>query len=212
MKKNNPTTQSKANRTRTVIGNFSLSLDGRVTGPGGDYDMGWIAPHAVTDAARNHMVDVTSPATSVLLGRKNYQGFGGFWPAVANDEMADPRDRAFSRWLNSVEKIVFSSTLKEAPWENSHIVDGDPVKVVADLQQQNDGGDIIVLASGSIIKHLLQAGALDRLSITLCPEIAGAGARMFEDGLPPSTWTLRQSTLTESGALCLLYDRIREEE
>ncbi|MBT2226712.1 hypothetical protein [Nonomuraea sp. NEAU-A123] len=59
----------------------------------------------------------------VLLGRKNYEGFGGFWPSVAKDDAADPRDRSFSEWLNAVEKVVFSSTLKEAPWENSRIVD-----------------------------------------------------------------------------------------
>ena len=136
-------------------------------------------------------------------------GFCAFWPKVADDESADPRDRLFSRWLQSVEKIVFSSTLKEATWENSHIIDADPASVVRDLQQQ-DGGDILVLASGSVIKRLLQADVLDRLSITLCPEVAGGGARLFEDGLPPSSWTLRHSTVTESGALCLLYDRIRK--
>lgn len=202
------TTRNKAIRVRTVIGNFSLSLDGRVNGPGGEYDMGWIVPHAITDVARNHMVNVTSPATTVLLGRKNYLGFSQYWPAVADDDSADPRDRAFSKWLNSVEKIVFSSTLREATWKNSRIVDGDPVKVVEDLQRQK-GGDIVVLASGSVIRRLLQADALDRLSITLCPVVSGGGARLFEDGLPPSPWTLRQSTVTESGALCLLYDRVR---
>lgn len=196
-------------KTRTVIGNFSLSLDGRVTGPGGDYDMGWIVPHAITDASRDHMINVTSPATTVLLGRKNYQGFSQYWPPIVTDKSADARDRAFSKWLNSVEKIVFSSTLKESTWENSRIIDADPATVVADLRKQ-DGGDIIVLASGSVIKRLLEADALDRLSITLCPEVAGGGARLFDDGLPASSWTLRQSDVTESGALCLLYDRNRK--
>lgn len=198
----------EAGKARTIVGNISLSLDGRVNGPGGEYDMGWIVPHAITEAARTHMIGVTTPATTVLLGRKNYQGFGSYWPAVANDESADPRDRAFSKWLNSVEKIVFSSTLKEATWENSRIVNADPALIVEGLQQQ-EGGDVIVLASGSVIKSLLQADALDRLSITLCPEVSGGGARLFEDGLPPSSWSLRQTTVTESGALCLLYDRVR---
>ncbi len=186
---------SKSVNTRTVIGNISLSLDGRVTGPGGEYDMGWIVPHAITDGAR--------------LGRKNYIGFGGYWPSVADNELADPRDRAFSKWLNSVEKIVFSSTLKDATWENSRIINADPAAVVRDLQQQTSG-NIIVLASGSLIKRLLEADALDCLSITLCPEVAGGGARLFEDGLPPSSWTLRQSTVTESGAICLVYNQVRE--
>jgi dihydrofolate reductase len=202
------TVQSRSGRARTVVANISLSLDGRVTGPGGEYDMGWIVPHAVTNMARGHLLAVTTPATTVLLGRKNYQGFGSYWPAVAANESADPRDRAFSTWLNAVEKIVFSSTLKEAAWQNSRIVDADPAAVVEALQRQGHG-DIIVLASLSVIRSLLRADALDRLSITLCPEVAGGGARLFEDGLPPSSWALRQSSAAESGALCLLYDRAR---
>jgi dihydrofolate reductase len=203
------TRQDSPRGFRTVIGNISLSLDGRTTGPKGEYDMGWIVPHAITNGARNHMIAVTSPATTVLMGRKNYQGFGSYWPAIANDETADPRDRAFSRWLNAVEKIVFSSTLKESTWENSRIVNTDLTAFVQDLQQR-EGGDIIVLASSSIIKSLLKADILDCLSITLCPEVAGDGARLLEDGLPPSSWSLRQSAITESGAFCLLYDRVHQ--
>ena len=191
---------------RTVVANISLSLDGRVSGPGGEYDMGWIVPHAITAGARKHMVRVTEMATTALLGRKNYQGFSGFWPAVADDDNADPADRTFSRWLNRVEKVVFSSTLREAEWDNARIATADPVATVKQLRQQ-DGGDIIVLASSSVIRQLLDANELDRLSITLCPEIAGGGIRLFEDGPPPGSWTLLDTSTTESGALCLRYDR-----
>ena len=67
-----------------------------------------------------------------------------------------------------------------------------------------------MLASSSIIKRLLEADALDRLSITLCPEVAGGGARLFDEGIFSSSWKLRESIVTESGAICLLYDRIRD--
>ena len=194
--------------TRRVTANFSLSLDGRVNGAGGDFDMSWIVPHAITEGAREHMIRVTSAATTALLGRKNYEGFGGFWPAVADDENAAPQDRAFSKWLNETEKIVFSSTLTEAPWQNSRIADAEPADVVKQLRRE-DGGDIIVLASSSVIRALLAADEVDRLSITLDPELVGGGARLFEDGLPATSWTLADSTPTESGALCLLYDRVR---
>ncbi|MEU7746663.1 dihydrofolate reductase family protein [Nonomuraea sp. NPDC049158] len=198
------------NAGRTVIGNILLSLDGRVSGPAGEYDMGWIVPHAISEGAREHVARITETATTVLLGRKNYQGFGGFWPSVANDDAADPRDRSFSQWLNAVEKVVFSSTLKEAPWENSRIVDAAPAEVVKDLRGQ-DGGDIVVLASGSVIKDLLLADELDRLSVILAPELVGGGARLFEDGLPTSSWRLTsEAETTASGALCLFYDRVRE--
>ena len=193
---------------RTVVGNISLSLDGRVTGPAGEYDMGWIVPHALTDEARAHALKVTSKATTALLGRRNYQGFSGYWPAVADDENADPRDRALAQWLNEVEKVVVSRTLTEAGWHNSRVVADDPAEIVRQLRKQ-EGGDIVVLASSSIIRNLLEAGELDRLSITLCPELVGAGARLFGDGPAGSSWSLTEATPTGSGALCLLYDLIR---
>lgn len=195
--------------TRIVVANISLSLDGRTNGAGGDYDMSWIVPHAITEGAREHMLRVTGPATTVLLGRKNYEGFGSFWPSVADDENAAPQDRTFSRWLNETEKVVFSTTLTEAAWQNSRIADGEPADVVKELRAQ-DGGDIIVLASSSVIRALLAADQLDRLSITLDPEVVGGGARLFEDGLPATSWRLADCKPTESGALCLFYDRIRD--
>jgi dihydrofolate reductase len=194
--------------TRKVTANIMLSLDGRTNGAGGDYDMSWIVPHAITGAARDHMIRVTAPATTIVLGRKNYEGFGGFWPAVADDENAAPQDRAVSKWMNETEKVVFSSTLTEAPWQNSRIVDADPADVIKQLRAE-DGGDIIVLASGSVIKALLAADEIDQLSITLAPELVGGGTRLFEDGLPATSWKLADATPTESGALCLLYDRVR---
>lgn len=193
---------------RTVIGNISLSLDGRVAGPGGELDMSWIVPHALTDSARDHMVKVTDTATTALLGRKNYQGFSSFWPGVADDDEADPRDRAFAAWLNAAEKIVFSRTLGRAEWHNSRIATASPAATVRQLRHQA-GGDIIVLASASIIRGLLEAGELDRLCITLCPELVGGGARLFGDGPAGSSWSLTGMTGTESGAACLVYDRIR---
>lgn len=195
--------------SRTVVANISLSLDGRISGAGGEYDMGWIVPHALSDGARDHMIRVTSPATTVLLGRKNYEGFSQFWPAVADDPTADQRDRSFAQWLNAVEKVVFSTTLQEASWQNAKVSHQAPADVIGDLRRQGDG-DIIVLASASVIRDLLNADAIDRLSITLCPEVVGGGARLFDDDVIASgSWALADKTLTDSGALCLLFDRVR---
>jgi dihydrofolate reductase len=203
------TSTNPTDGSRMVVANISLSLDGRVHGTGGDHDMGWIVPHAVSDGSRDHMVRVTSPATTALLGRKNYEGFSQYWPSVAADEEADPRDRAFSRWLNDVEKVVFSTTLTETDWENARLTSTSPAEVVAELRTR-PGGDIVVLASGSVIRSLLDADAVDRLSITLCPETIGGGARLFDDEVTANgSWRLVDQTVTGSGAICLLYDRAR---
>ena len=191
---------------RTVVANISLSLDGRTTGRGGEYDMGWVAPHAVGDAPRDLMIGMARSGTTILLGRKNYQGFGGYWPTVAQDENAEPRDREAAQWMDATEKVVFSTTLTEAPWQNSRIAEGGPVEEVRRLRG-DPGGDIVVLNSGSVIRALLEAGEVDRLLITLCPELVGGGARLLEDGIEQSSWALTSSTVSESGAICLQYDK-----
>jgi dihydrofolate reductase len=196
------------NGSRRVVANLSLSLDGRTNGPGGDYDMSWIVPHAMSDGARDHMIRVTSAATTAVLGRKNFEGFGGFWPSVADMAEADERDRAFSRWLTATPKVVFSTTLTSSDWANSTLTSADPAATIAELRSES-GGDIIVLASSSIIRQLLAADQVDRLSITLCPEIVGGGARLLDDPLPASGWVLAESFPTESGAVCMSFDRRR---
>jgi dihydrofolate reductase len=193
-------------RTRTVVANVAMSLDRRINGPGGESDMGWIVPHALSDGARDHMIRVTEPATIVLLGRKNYVGFGGFWPGVADMDGADPRDRAFARWLDGADKIVFSATLADATWRNSRLATAGPAETVAGLRE-TEGGDVVVLASISIIRQLLRADQIDRLSVMLCPVVAGRGERLFDDTIPATDWTLAGSWPTETGASNLLYDR-----
>jgi dihydrofolate reductase len=94
-------------------------------------------------------------------------------------------------------------------WHNARLATADPATTVKQLRRQ-DGGDIIVLASTSIIRQLIDADELDRLSITLCPELVGGGARLFTDGSAAS-WTRTAAKPTDSGAMCLLYDRIRED-
>ncbi|KHL09059.1 dihydrofolate reductase [Mumia flava] len=192
---------------RKVVANITLSLDGRTTGPAGPYDMGWIVPHSITDMARDHLVAITD-ATTAVLGRSNYEGFGGFWPTVVDDESADERDRQFAEWLNKTEKVVFSHTLEELPWENSRAADREPAEMIRQLREE-EGRDIYVLASQSIIRHLLDAGEVDRLSINLAPEVVGGGARLFEDGLQASSWTLTDLATSDSGSVWLIYDRVR---
>jgi len=54
------------------------------------------------------------------------------------------------------------------------------------------------------------ADLLDRLYLMICPEIAGAGEQLFEDGLSTSKWTLASSEAGDLGEMALIYDRVRE--
>jgi dihydrofolate reductase len=194
--------------SRRVTANLALTLDGRYNGPGGPGDLGAIVPYAVTDVGRDHLTRVYDGATTALLGRRNAEGFLGFWPPVAGDENADPRDRGYAKWLVDVEKVVLTSTLTEAPWDRTRLVNAPVADVVAELKATGTG-DILVNSSPSVIKALLAADLVDRLFLLICPEIAGSGQRLFDDGLQASRWTLAHHETGELGESAMVYDRAR---
>ena len=127
-------TSAQTKAGRRVVAQISLTMDGRVSGPEGPADMEVIAAHAGSDAAHERAAEALDSATTALMGRVNYEGFYGYWPPVADDETADPRDRNIARWLDDVEKVVFSTTMTDAPWANSRIADGGPVEEVRRLR------------------------------------------------------------------------------
>lgn len=85
---------------------------------------------------------------TALLGRVNAEGFLGFWPTVIGVQGGHPHDEGFAKWLVDTDKVVLSSTLREAPWDRTTIVDRPTAEVVADLSA-TEGGDILVPPQGS---------------------------------------------------------------
>ncbi|WP_329520606.1 dihydrofolate reductase family protein [Spirillospora sp. NBC_01491] len=193
---------------RRVTANISLSLDGRYNGPGGANDFGAFAPYVTSEVARNYLTRIWEGATTALLGRINAEGFLGYWPTVAADENADPRDRGYAKWLVDTDKVVFSTTLAEAPWERARVVNAPVADVVADLKATGEG-DILVNSSASLIKEVLAADLLDRLYLMIFPEITGGGQRLFHDGLPATQWTLTRQETGTMGEMAMVYDRVR---
>ncbi|WP_329112827.1 dihydrofolate reductase family protein [Streptomyces sp. NBC_01353] len=193
---------------RKVTANIALTLDGRYNGPGGPGDIGSIVRYATTEVARDHLTRIWEGATTALLGRLNSEGFLGYWPTVAEDENADPRDRGYAKWLVDTEKVVFSTTLTEAPWERTRMVNAPVADVVTELKATGEG-DILVNTSPSILKALLAADLVDRLYLLICPEIVGGGQRLFDDGLPGSQWKLTHQETGELGEMAMVYDRVR---
>ncbi|NBE56166.1 dihydrofolate reductase family protein [Streptomyces boluensis] len=193
---------------RRVTANLSLSLDGRYHGPGGPADFSMFAPYVTSEVARDQLTRIWEGATTALLGRGNAEGFLGYWPAVASDEHADPRDRGYAKWLVDTEKVVLSTTLTEAPWEHARVVNAPAADVVAELRA-GGAGDILVNSSPSVIKPLLAADLIDRLYLMIFPEIAGDGQRLFDDGFPSTKWQLTHQETGTLGEIALVYDRVR---
>jgi dihydrofolate reductase len=193
---------------RRVSASMSLTIDGRYNGSGGPGDLGAIVPYMTTEVARDQMTRIWQGGTTALLGRRNAEGFMGFWSPVADDENADPRDRGYAKWLVGTEKVVLSTTLTKAPWQRTRIMNAPAADVVTGLKASGEG-DIVVNNSASVIKALLAADLLDRLYLILCPEIAGGGHRLFDDGLPASKWRLTRQETGELGEIAMVYDRAR---
>ncbi|MFI9504118.1 dihydrofolate reductase family protein [Nocardia sp. NPDC052566] len=194
--------------TRTVTANIALTLDGRYHGPGGPADLGAIVRYASTEIARNHMNRIWEHATTAVLGRGSAEGFLGYWSTVATDDNADPRDRGYAKWLLDTEKVVLSRTSNELPWAGTRVVNASPADIVTELKVTGEG-EILVNTSPSVIKPLLAANLIDRLYLLITPEIAGGGQRLFEDGLPNTTWQLTHQERGELGEIAAVYDRTR---
>lgn len=192
--------------SRRLVANIAVSLDGSYQGPGGPADMGWLLPYATSEIARDHLTELWRPATTALLGRTNAEGFFGYWPSVAEDADADPRDRAYGAWMRDAEKVVLSTTLSEAPWSNARIFAESAAQVVDRLKKE-EGGDIVVFSSATVIKDLLAADRVDRLSLTVFPELLGGGKQLFGKGLPASRWALARARQGDHGVLSVVYDR-----
>ncbi len=193
---------------RRVVANIALSLDGHYAAPDNPVDMSWVVPYAVTDVARDHLTRLWEPATTGVMGRVNAEGFLGFWPTVIDMEGADPRDVGFAKWLVDVDKVVFSSSIHETPWERTRIVD-EPVPETIAALKETQGGDIWVLSSASVVKPLLAADQVDRLALMVAPVFLGGGPRIFDDGLPAGQWDLVNQAAGDLGELSLVYDRVR---
>ncbi|KQX38846.1 deaminase [Devosia sp. Root436] len=145
---------------------------------------------------------VMTEVDTVLLGRKGWQEWAGFWPNAGED-------MDFASYINAVPKFVASHSLKPADlaiWQNSTLIEGDLESFVRDLKQQR-GGTIAVMGGMSLVRQLLLAGLMDELTLIVHPVVAGRGRRLFEDGTPTTRLALKSSQITSKGNAVLTYGK-----
>jgi dihydrofolate reductase len=136
----------------------------------------------------------------LLLGRVTYQGFAAAWPE-SKDEGAD--------YFNSVRKYVVSNTLEEPlEWTNSTLIKANIVEEITDLKQQ-DGKDITVHGSATLVQALMQHDLVDRYRLLVYPVVLGKGKRLFKEGIP-ATLKLLGSQSFSSGVVALVYEPDRQ--
>ncbi len=173
-----------------------ITLDGVMQSPGGSEDDfkygGWSAPYfADVDKA----IDQKVKSADLLLGRKTFEIFASFFPALAD------------HWFNDVTKYVMSNTIEKSDWKDSVFL-----KSLTDIEKlkNSKGSDIQVHGSGELIQLLLKNDLVDELWLLIHPLTLGQGKKIFADGTIPAAFTLTDSLVTPNGVIFANYKRVGE--
>jgi dihydrofolate reductase len=195
--------------TVTVVCN--LTLDGVMQAPGRpDEDRrggftrgGWAVPYSSDAMGRvfEGMGQQAGRSGAMLLGRRTYEDFAGFWP--------NQPDNPFTEALNRMQKYVASATLADPlPWVNSTVLAGDAAKAVAALKDEQPEQDLVILGSGGLIRSLLPHGLIDEFTLLIHPLVLGAGQRLFAEG-SETALDLVDSVGTSTGVVLARYRRAK---
>jgi dihydrofolate reductase len=183
---------------RIVVTEF-ISLDGVVEDPGGSEDFkygGWSFEFDRGAEGNEFKVDETRASAALLLGRVTYEGFAEAWPS---------REGEFADLFNAMPKYVVSSTLTQAKWTNSTVIQGaDLVQAVSKLKQDADG-DVVVHGSVQLVQALIAHDLVDELRLMVFPVVLGTGKRLFGDPGEKKTLQLVDSKVVGDGVVILTY-------
>lgn len=189
---------------RKLSVNTFISLDGVMQAPGGPEEDrsggfahgGWSAGYW-DDAMGRRIGQYMAQPFDLLLGRKTYEIFAGYWP-TSTEEGAEP--------LNRARKHVASRTLKKVDWRNSTLIAGDVPTYVRELKA-TDGPEIQVHGSGDLIQTLLANDLIDEFQIWTFPVLLGEGKRLFAKGTRPTGLRAADVTTSSTGVVIVRYER-----
>jgi dihydrofolate reductase len=191
---------------RIVITEF-ISLDGVVQAPGGpDEDTdggfthgGWSHPFFDPEVVGGAFADAMAKAEALLFGRRTWQSMAGAWPGRAGDPFADQ--------MNAIPKYVVSKTLgdDELTWNNTRRIPGDEAVARIRKLYENDGGDLVVMGSPTLVRTLLREGLVDELRLMIEPVILGGGKTIFPDDGTLRTLELVSTVTSGTGVHVCTY-------
>jgi dihydrofolate reductase len=184
---------------RIVVTEF-VSLDGVMEDPGGSENFkygGWTFEISRGDEGDKFKLDETMSSDALLLGRRTYDGFAEAWPS---------RDGEFADRFNSMPKYVVSSTLEDAEWTNSTVLNGDLAEEARRVRDEHEG-DIVVHGSAQLVQGLLESDLVDELRLMVFPVVLGDGKRLFGETSGKKPLRLKSTQTVGDGVAILIYER-----
>ncbi len=176
-----------------------ISLDGYFVDRNGEMTF---AHNKIQDPEWDAFVEGNASGGGVLIfGRITYELMASFWPTPhAVDQMPVVAER-----MNSLPKVVFSRTLREASWSNTRLMRGDVADEMRRMKAE-PGEGMTILGSGSIVAQLAKYGLIDEYQVVVNPVLLGGGRTMFE-GLDPMVRLRRTKTRAfKNGNVLLSYE------
>ena len=152
-------------------------------------------PHA-DPAGGEAIVAAHGEAFDLLLGRRTYDIWSGYWPKAPNSPMADS--------LNAATKYVATHRPDSLEWGPVEDLGPDIVEGVRRIKAK-DGPDLIVWGSSTLTPVLLEHGLADEVLLLVFPVLLGTGKRIFSDGTPPRELALVSTKAVSSGVIISTY-------
>ena len=179
------------------------SLDGYCATVDGGLD--WI-PY--NEALQKYAEGIVRTVGSPLYGRVTYELMKSYWPAMLNNAAASEHDREHAAWLENVEKIVFSTTLKTQDWNNTRIISGNVEEEVKKLKEGR-GKDLVIFGSPTLARSLWDMNLIDEFQFTVSPVILGKGLTFIRGIEERADLELISSEEIKGGAVALHYKVVK---
>jgi len=186
------------------MGNIVLfmhaSLDGFAAGPNGE--MNWIT---VNEEIFNYVEERIAQTNTALYGRVTFSMMESYWPTAADQPDASKHDKVHSAWYKKARKVVLSSTLNQADFENTTVINKDLVASINKIKAETTG-DILLFGSPSTAHVLLAENLIDECWLFVNPVLLGEGIPVFKGIKQRQQLKLLKTHVFSSGVVCLQHE------
>ena len=175
-----------------------ISLDGVIQHSADDGDFPyseWTVPYR-TPEGRDVMLAAHGETYDLLLGRRLYDLWSGFWPQAPSSPMADR--------LNAATKFVVTHRPESLAWGPCEGLGPDIAEGVRRIKSE-DGPDLVLLGSSMLTSTLLEHGLADVVLLVVYPVLLGTGKRLFAEGTPARSFELTSTEAMSSGVILSTY-------
>ncbi len=175
-----------------------ISLDGVIQHSSDDDNFpysDWTAPYR-TPAGRDAMLAAYGESFDLLLGRRTYDIWSGFWPKAPSNPMGDR--------LNAAKKFIATHRPECLEWGPYEGIGPDIVEGVRRIKSQ-DGPGLVLSGSSTLTSTLLEHGLADEVLLAVYPVLLGTGKRFFAEGTPARSVELVRTQAFPSGIIFNAY-------